>query len=135
MSPLKRRSLLTGGSIYPNPLVGPVNHTHAIAVNIAALTTAEVDARGYLKPGVIFAADGTLVGIAPDYAFGITVEPLKVATGNTAAELTAAGVVDVALATIGQVNRAVVEDILGRVLTADEIAGFTRAGSTLKLLQ
>jgi hypothetical protein len=36
--------------------------------------------------------------------------------------------------TIGQVNRKILEDTIGRVLTADELAAFDAAGSTIKLL-
>lgn len=131
--PLTRRSLMEGGEIYPLPFVGPYDHTHAISVDLSALTDDEIDADGYLKPGVPLTDDGALLG-AGDYVFGVTIEPLKVADDNAAATIAALGSVDVALATIGQVNRAVVEDILGRALTADEVAGFTTAGSKLHLL-
>lgn len=138
--PLTRRSLATAGEIYPLPFVGPHDHTHALAVNVGALTTAEVDADGYLKPGVPLNASGALIateatpGTTTDSVFGVTVEPIKVAESNAAADLTAAGTMDIALVTIGQVNRAVVEDILGRVLTADEVAAFSNAPCTVKLL-
>lgn len=110
-----------------SPFVGPVNHTDAIRVNLAPLTAKEVDANGYLKPGVPFTAAGALVGV-DQTVHGVTLEPVKVASGNTGL----AGTVDVAVGTIGQVNRAVAEAILGRAYTANEIAGF--AGSKLVLL-
>jgi hypothetical protein len=114
--------------------VGPVNHTSQIAVNIAALTAAEVDSKGWLKPGVPLEKDGTLILAAAGIVHGVTIEPLKVANGNAAGDLTAAGVQQIAVATICQVNRAIVEKNLGRVLTANEIAGFGLAGSLVKLL-
>lgn len=139
--PLTRRSLATAGEVYPLAFVGPYEHTHAITVNIANLTSAEVDADGYLKPGVPLNASGALIataatpGTTTDSVFGVTIEPLKVADGNAAADLTAAGTQQVAVCTIGQVNRAVVEDILGRALTADEVTAFGNAPCTVKLLQ
>lgn len=133
--PLTRRDLMTSGEIYPLPFVGPYNHTHAISINLTQFTSNEIDADGYLKPGIPLDAAGALVGIAPAYVFGVTIEPLKVADDNAAATIAALGSVDIALATIGQVNRAAVEDILGRVLTADEVAGFARAGSKMHLLE
>lgn len=116
-----------------NPFVGAVGHTHALAVPMGALTTAEVDANGYLKPGVPLSAAGALVGAATA-VFGVTLEAIKVALTNAAGDLTAAGTVEVAVGTIGQVNRKIMEDNLGRVLTANEIAGFAVAPCTIKLL-
>lgn len=135
MTPLKRNTVLTAGEVYALPFVGPINHTHTLAVDITALTVDEIDADGYLKPGLPLDAAGALVGVAPAYVFGVTIEPLKVAESNSAADIAAAGTVDIAVATIGQVNRAVAEDILGRALTANEVAGFAAAGSTMKLLE
>jgi hypothetical protein len=89
----------TGGYLYPSPFRGPTDHTLQIDVDANAFSTAEVDTDGILKPGVPIASDGTLVGAAQK-VYGVTI------------------------ATIGQVSQDVVEDVLGRVLTADEIAGF-----------
>lgn len=131
--PNKVSQVATAGEIHPTPLLGPVDHTVAIRVDISALTAAEVDQHGYLKAGVPLTRTGVLVGVAPAFVFGVVVEPVKVADGNTAlAGITAD--VDVAVATICQVNRAILEDSLGRALTADEIAGFDRAGSKCVLL-
>lgn len=134
--PLQRRDTVNAGEVYPLPFVGPHDHTAAIAVAITALTSAEIDADGYLKPGVPLNDAGALIAAASgNYVYGVTIEPIKVADGNTAADIAAAGTQDVALAVIGMVNRAVAEDILGRAYTADEVAGFTTAGSLLRLLE
>jgi hypothetical protein len=127
----------TPGDVYGNPFRGPVIHTAQIRINVTLLTSAEVDAQGYLKPGVIFsdAVPGVLVGAAPAYAFGVVIEPIKVAAGNDAGSLAAASAAfEIGVGTFGQVNQDVIEDNLGRVLTANEIAGFVRAGSKLNLL-
>lgn len=134
MSPLSKTTLTSENETYVSPFVGPIDHTHTVDMNITSLTSDEVDADGYLKAGVPVDAAGALVGVATP-VFGVTIEPLKVADGNAAGDLAAAPAsIDIAVATICQVNRAVIEDILGRVLTANEIAGFDLAGSTCKLL-
>lgn len=118
---------------YGNPFVGPVNHTHQLAIVVSGLTTAEVDAKGFLKPGLPLKLDGTLVG-ATEAVGVIVVEGQKVADGNAAGDLAAAGTVRVAVARLCLVNRDIVEDNLGRALTAAEVAGFSLAGSLCGLV-
>lgn len=133
------KNISAAGVIYGRPVVGPANHTAQISVDITLLTANEVDSQGFLKPGVPFAANGILVGAAVP-VFGIVPEPLDVlhippfTTLTFAAALAAAGVQQLAVVTIGQVNRKIIEDNLGRVLTANEIAGFGLAGCLIKLL-
>lgn len=134
MPPKVQRNVIPASQDYANPMVGPVNHTHQLAVNVAALTTREVDSNGYLKPGVIFDKAGALVGVAPAYNYGIVVAPVKVAKSNSGTDLTAAGVQRVAVCRIGIVNGDIVEDNLGAVMTANELAGFERAGTHLGLV-
>ena len=133
MSPMKVTPTATAGEVHPSPFVGPTDHPVAIRVDVSALTAAEVDSKGYLKPGVPLTRAGILPGIAPAFVFGCVAEAVKVHTDNT----TLAGVtadVDVTVFVIGAVNRAILEDSLGRVLTADEAAAFDRAGSKIALL-
>lgn len=127
-----KNPLTTGGSAYGSPFVGPVQYTAQIAVNIANLTTAEVDAQGYIKPGVPLTRAGILVGIAPAFVFGVTIEAIKLVASNAVGDRV--GTFDIAVCTMGQVNQDTVEDMLARALTADEIAGFDRAGSKLVLV-
>lgn len=124
---------LAAGDTYGTPFVGPINQTAPVQVNIANLTTFEVDALGWLKPGVPLQRSGALVGVSPAFPFGCTIEPIKLAKTNSVTDRV--GTFTVAVATHGQINRDLLEDILGRVLTADEIAGFDRAGSHLTLIQ
>lgn len=134
-----RNNITTPGSIYGRPFVGPTDYPSQIAVNITLLTANEVDSQGYLKPGVPFAANGILVGAAVP-VWGVVPEPLDVLhiapydTLSFAAALAAAGTQQLTVITVGQVNRKIIEDNLGRVLTANEIAGFGLAGCLIKLL-
>lgn len=99
---------------------------------------------GYATVGVLFSSSvcGLLISDGtPDFAlndsftiaatagasgkvFGVTVEPIPVATANDNTTIAALGTVEVAVATICMVNRDIIEDILERSLTADEVAGF-----------
>jgi hypothetical protein len=117
-----------GGVNHPNPFRSPINATMQLRVDVSGLTANEVDVDGYLKPGVPLARDGTLVGAA-EAVRGCNVEAVKIAADNAPATLAAANDVDVAVATFVVVSQDILEDILGRVLTAAEIAGFDLAGS------
>jgi hypothetical protein len=125
-------------NLYTSPAVGGVAHVASIPIDLTTLTTDEIDANGWLKPGIPFrklaGANAGLVA-ATQFVFGVTIAAAKVSTGNTAPIIAAAGVQDVAVLCIGMINRAAAEAILGRVYTAAEIAGFNLAGSKLVLLQ
>lgn len=130
--PMKISSVASAGEAHPNPFVGPVNHTYAVPVDVSGLTSREVDANGYLKPGVLFKIAGGLLVLADatvgEYIAGAVVEAVKVHTDNT----TLAGVtadVEVAIATFCLLNRDILEDSLGAALTADELAAIAAAGS------
>jgi hypothetical protein len=132
--PLKKKTLFAGEQAYNPVFQGRVDHTAQIRINVTALTNAEIDADGYLKPGVPFAADGTSVGVG-EAVFGVTIEPIKVADGNAAGDIAAADATfEIALGIEGVVNRHLIEANLGRVLTADELAGFALAPCKITLL-
>lgn len=122
--------LLVGGS---DAFVGPVDHTVAVPVPLSALTNKEIDTDGFLKPYIPLTKAGALVGAATA-VFGVTVEHVKVAKDNVAGTIAALGTVDIAVATIAQLNRAAAEDVLDRAYTANELAGFALAGSHIVLL-
>ena len=122
-----------GGTAHVSALIGAADNPAQILVDVSALTANEVDSRGYLKPNVPLTRTGLLVGAAPAFVFGVTVEAVKVAASNSGADLAAAVDVFVAVHTNGLFNRDIIEDTLGRALTADEIAGFDRAGSKCAL--
>lgn len=130
-----RISTVDGGSSHGNPFVGPIVASAHVKVDVSDMSDKEVDVNGYLKPGVPLKQDGNLVG-AGTYVFGVTVEAVKVADGNTDAILDAVTVDPfVAVATICQVSQDIIEDTLGRALTADELAGFDVAGSKVSLIR
>lgn len=124
----------TGGIGYGNPFIGGVNHPAQIAVDVSGLTTDEVDQYGYLKPGVPLTKTGVLVGSGA-FVYGVTIEAQKIVPDNptdvTLAAVTADPIITVN--TVGHVNRDVIEDNLGRALTADEVTGFDLAGSKIAL--
>lgn len=124
-----------GGQSYSNPFLGGVDHPAQILIDISGLTTDEVDAFGFLKPGVPLTKAGILVGASPAFPYGVTFEAQKISPINPTNGTLAAITVDLIITvnTIGHVNRDVAEDNLGRAYTADEIAGFDRAGSKIAL--
>lgn len=127
---------VAGGQGYGNPLVGvPGPYTH-IKLDTSGLTVAEVDAYGYLKPGVLLTSAGVLCGAA-DFAYGIVTEAIKLPLAvvpPTDISLAAATTDPlIAVSTSGLINRDVVEDNLGRALTADELDAVITAGSNFNL--
>lgn len=127
----------TGGTNYTNPWVGgPRDVTH-IKLDVSTLTTNEVDADGYLKPGVPLSATGdSLLGDA--YAdvdfYGVTIEAIKIVAENPTNTTLGNDTSDplIAVGTSGLINRDIAEDNLGRVYTTEELAGFaaSRVGLT-----
>lgn len=126
---------VAAGNNYGNPFIGPIDHTDQITVDVSGLTTDEVDAYGYLKPGVPLARTGILVGASPAYVYGVVIEAVKIVPINPTNGTLAAVTVDpiVAVAVVGVVNRDIAEDNLGRAYSANEIAGFDAAGSKIVL--
>lgn len=118
----------TAGGLAHAPVfvTGPLA-TDVVKVDISTLSSNEIDADGYLKPGVPFLATGLMVTAGLTY--GVTIEAVKVAAGNAAGDISGATDCFVAVGTHGVVNRDIMEDNLGRVLTAAEIAGFTNDGA------
>lgn len=124
-----------GGASHGNPFVGPIDHTAHVFVDVSDMSDKEVDENGYLKPGVPLKQDGNLVGSGA-FVFGITIEAVKVAAGNTDTILDAVTTDPmIAVATVCQVSQDIIEDTLGRALTSDELAGFDVAGSKVVLIR
>jgi hypothetical protein len=128
-------STTTGGLAHSPVFVGKIVNTDVVKVDISDLTTKEVDADGYLKPGVPFAKDGSTVGSGVA-VWGVTIEPIKLAHATippTNVSLAAdTGTFPVTVG-FGLCNRDIMEDNLERALTADEIAGFDLAGSNCRI--
>jgi hypothetical protein len=122
----------TAGGLAHSPVfVGEIQGTDVVKVDLSDLSDEEVDADGYIKPGVPLDKSGNIVGSGVP-VWGVTIEAIKVATGGTDAILDAATDCFVTVG-FGLCNRDVMEDNLGRVLSADEIAGFDLAGSNCRL--
>jgi hypothetical protein len=124
----------TGTTSYGHPFIGDVLGLQQVVVDISELTTAEVDADGYLKPGVPFKKDGTLadgsgfiyaVNPEPQYIYHATIPPTDVSLAADTRTL------PLGMGTIGEVNRDIIEDNLGRALTANELTAFDTAGSMI----
>jgi hypothetical protein len=120
-----------GGAPYGNPIVGQPLGMTQIKLDVSTLSTNEVDANGYLKPGVPLKVNGALVSGTTQVIYGITVEAQKILTGNTTLGSETFDPL-VTVCTIGLVNFDVVEDNLGRALSANEIAAFAAAGCHLQ---
>jgi len=124
----------SGTTTYGHPFIGSVLGLQQVVVDISTLTTAEVDADGFLKPGVPFQKDGTLVSAGSgQFVYAVNPEPIKIVTYvPTDALLTAdTATIPVGMGTIGEVNRDVIEDNLGRAITANELTAFNAAGSMI----
>lgn len=126
-----------GGTGYGPPFITLLSEQQ-VNVDVSELTTDEVDVDGYLKPGVAFKKDGSLAdGTAGEFIYAVNHEPqfLHLATvPPTNASLGAdTSVVPLGMGTMGEVNRDVAEDNMGRAYTANELAAFDRAGSHISL--
>lgn len=127
------------GANFHSPFNGDLKHTRQIPVTASGLTSAEVTPGGFLKPGVPFGATiaafpaalaagtpRTLITAASSIVEGVTINPQRIAKSNSSADLTAAGTIQVTVG-MGEVSRKRIEEMLGRVLTANELAGFAPA--------
>ena len=131
-----RRTVTT--DVTPPVFFGEIHHMEQVVVDVSELTTKEVDADGYLKPGVPFKIDGTLAdGTGGEYIYAVNHESQKLFLATippTDVSLAAdTSTVALGMATEGRVNRDIAEDVLGRAYTANELAAFTAAGSHIRL--
>jgi hypothetical protein len=128
----------TGTTGYGHPFTGKVLGLQQVVVDISELTTAEVDADGYLKPGVPFKKDGTLAdGTGGEFIYAVNPEPIFINHATippTDVSLAAdTATIPLGMGTIGEVNRDIAEDNMGRAYTANELAAFNAAGSMIHL--
>lgn len=125
-----------GGTTYGPVFIGDILGMQQVVVDISELTTNEVDADGYLKPGVPFKKDGTLCdATGGEFVYAVNPEPqnLRMAvlppTNGTLSGDTRT--FPLGMGTIGEINRDIAEDNMGRAYTADELAAFNAAGSMI----
>jgi hypothetical protein len=125
-----------GGTTYAPVFIGDIIAMQQVLVDISTLTTDEVDADGFLKPGVAFQKDGTLVSAGSgQFVYAVNPEPqnLRMAVlPPTNATLAAdTRTFPLGMGTIGEVNRDVAEDNMGRAYNANELTAFNAAGSMI----
>jgi hypothetical protein len=136
--PMQIRTLSAGGAGYGDPFVHGPQNVEQMTIDLSTLTysagAGEVDADGYIKPGTPVqapnsAAPGALVSGASQYA-GVIVEAVYVGADpiDADADLDALTDIQAAVARGGLVNRDIIEDNLGRALSANEVAALEAGG-------
>lgn len=125
-----------GGTTYAPVFLGEILAMEQVLVDVSELTTDEVDADGWLKPGVPFKQDGTLAdGSGHIYAVNPESQNLRLDTVPPTNVSLAADTktYPLGMGTMGTVNRDVIEDNLGRALTANELSAFAAAPCKINL--
>lgn len=127
-----------GGTTYAPVFIGDILGMQQVVVDISTLTTDEVDADGYLKPGVAFQKDGTLVSAGSgQFVYAVNPEPQNLhmavlpPTNGTLSGDTRT--YPLGMGTGGEINRDVAEDMMGRAYNSNELAAFNAAGSMIHL--
>jgi hypothetical protein len=125
-----------GDTTYAPVFIGEILAMEQVLVDVSELTTDEVDADGWLKPGVPFKQDGTLadgsgciyaVNPEPQNLHLATVPPTNTSLSNDTKTY------PLGMGTMGTVNRDVIEDNLGRALTGNEVTAFATAPCKINL--
>ena len=138
--PFSVNTLRAAGTSYGAVFVDGPRDVEQITVDVSTLTFAdgsggEVDADGYVIPGTPLKVGGVLAdGTADEVIYGVVIEATKVPGVNAVAadaDLDAVADFPIAVARGGLLNRDMVEDHLGRALTAAEIAAFAGSGLLL----
>lgn len=122
-----RISNTAGGQAYADPFTSENDDAGHVKLDVSVLTTDEVDAYGYLKPGVPLKSDGTLVSGAGQTVYLVTTEPIQIAEDNSAlAGDTSDPLIGGRMS--GTINRDIAEDNLGRAYSANELAALALGG-------
>lgn len=127
-----------GTTTYGPVFIGAILGMQQVVVDVSELTTDEVDTDGWLKPGVAFKKDGTLCdGTGGEFVYAVNPEPQNLHLDTVPPTNTSLGndtkTYPLGMGTIGEVNRDIAEDNLGRAYTANELAAFNAAGSMIHL--
>lgn len=117
------------GALYGHPFVSPVRDPDHVKLDVSTLTAVEVDAYGYIKPGVILQQNGAIITAANQTAYGVVIEAEKLPGRSNNTGL-AADTTDplIAVCTDGLINRDIVKDNLGRDLNPNELAALAAGG-------
>jgi hypothetical protein len=128
---------VAGGTTYAPVFIGMILGMQQVVVDVSTLTTDEVDADGFLKPGVPFQKDGTLVSGGSQFVYAVNHEPQPLQLATIPPTNTSLGndtsTIPLGMPTGGEVNRDIAEDNMGRAYTANELAAFNAAGSMIHL--
>jgi hypothetical protein len=112
-----------GGQGYVDIRVGDGHGIHEGLIDVSTLGAAD-DAEGYLPPGLPLTAAGDPVG-SGESAYGVIgPEPVKMGAADHFGNMIMTGIL----------NRDAIEDNLGRVLSADELAGIASGCPGIKLI-
>ncbi|MBW3636494.1 MAG: hypothetical protein KY445_08530 [Armatimonadetes bacterium] len=127
----------TGAPQYQEPFIeDSLTGSLHVKVDVSTLTVAEVDRFGKIRPGTPLGEDGKrLTGVVGEYVRGVVPEAAQLVAANPTNATLAANTSDpfVGVGVIGVVDRDAVEANLGRVLSAEELAGFAHAKCKLVL--
>lgn len=138
--PISVTTVRAAGTAYGAVFVDGPRDVEQITVDMSVLTYAdasggEVDADGYLIPGVLLKSDGTLAdGTTDEAIYGVVIEATKVPGLTTvAADATVQAASDfpVAVARGGLLNRDMIEDNLKRAISANELAAISNSNLLL----
>lgn len=123
----------TADELYASPFqTGDNGNNVHVKIDVSVLTPREVDAKGYLKPGVPFKQDtGTLATAAGDLVVCVA-EATRIAT-SFAALASITNDPFVGCRVYGTINHDMLASVLGAELTAGEKAAINGAGSRLRL--
>lgn len=133
-----------GGVVYGSPFVGSPGPVAHMKLDVSTLLIdgtqgAQVDSKGYLKPGSLFKVPSTvgvpLDGTSGEFVYGVVPEAIKIVAENPTNTTLGADTSDpfIGVVTGGLLNRDIIEDNLGRALHANEIAALKAAGSQFTL--
>lgn len=129
---------VAGGTGYQNVVIGQAPRTHHVKVDLSGLTTREVDAGGFIKPGVVLRAAGglgVLISAGAQSADGVTIEAQRLALATVpptnATLATETGDHLIAVGTHFHLNQDAANANLESTLSANEIAALPAAMVTL----
>lgn len=132
---MKIETTQAAGESYASAFIGPVDHRRNVNVDVTALPAdtgsgGALDENGVLKPNYPLRDTGAPIS-GPGQRAVVTVEGSKLLKDNVAATIAAGGTRMIGCADRGAINRRIMEDTMGRVLTADEISALDTGNFSL----
>lgn len=127
----------TDGYLTYSPVhIGPADDVLSALLDVSELGSDQVDEKGFIIPGAVLKLSGNkLVPVDGTSDEGqvtrVVLYPVKIADDNESGTLDAADDVDVVTLVIGTLDRGIMEDNLGRSLSANEITALTESRMVL----